>query len=132
MPQELLNTVREWTKKQSSQMLTVSTSETPYEFVVAIQPLNERASPVEFRIAKYNAYITIAAGKGIQFDNVPPSKELLLDICEAVQDGRIIEWTWVCNGHLVKSKGIIQLTKTQWHSNRTNVWRLMHCISGFF
>ena len=121
VPNSLINYIHQWISRQPRDIMTVLEQETPYEFIVNIRPFNQQASTMEFRISKTTGKFVVSLGRGIQFDDIPPSESSFAEICTAVLDGNVSELLWEYNGRVVKSRGVLELKTDHWHSNRTKL-----------
>jgi hypothetical protein len=100
--------IDDWAEKLGSKIKPPEIETLPHETVIRIRPSNSKASPVEFRFGKDGTF-DFGVGTCLFFEDIDYSAELILEICKAVQDGKVKEKTISKNGKVLKCQGEIAL-----------------------
>ncbi len=101
-----------------------------YMFTIEIYPFNQKASSIRIGVRKLNNTFDIALGQDIEFNELPLSENQFLEICTAVQQGRVNERVWKLKGGIILSKGELKLVSGSWFTNRGNLLSLLVPIFG--
>lgn len=114
--------IREWLEHLPPDTVTLSQESLEFEHVVRIEPRNEGSSSLELRIGKHCGTFDVNLGQGTQFDDLHFDRGLLLEILQAVQNGRLRERNLIRRGKVILTKGDLQLARGTWSSNRAVLW----------
>jgi hypothetical protein len=120
--QRVVDRIREWFGSLPQGTAELTEELTEYETIIRIKPSKSKACDIEFRIGNYGKF-DVAMGNGIQFDEIPISLDLVVDICRSVAKGRVKERVWISNGKVVRSKGEVELSSDRWFDRGSNSWR---------
>lgn len=134
-------TIREWFSKLPVSTAAMYEDYKPgYEYIykIEIKPSNTNSSSISIGI-RIDYTFDINLGKDTSFNEILFSKDVLLEICEAVFKGNFIEQIWEWKGRIFKSKSTLKfsheiqwewlspknviekMTSDQWVSNRQNI-----------
>jgi hypothetical protein len=113
---------REWLRQLPSDCVKVREDDCEFEYVIDVQPRNARASPVEIRIGKEDGCFDIAAGRALQFSDIPQDAAVLWQVLDAVRDGKLREDVVEQHGRILCSKGELELPTGKWFSRRCTFW----------
>ncbi len=101
-----------------------------YMFTIEIYPYNKKASSIRIGVSKYDNTFDIALGQMIEFNELTLSENLFLEICAAVQQGRVNEMVWKLKGRIIRSKGELKLVSRSLFSDRGDLLSLLVPIFG--
>lgn len=110
----MLRSLREWLSRLPEGVATCEESKAPHEYVVRVVPRNGRAASVTFRFSEYGTF-GLYIGTAIRIEDLPLSSDHVLEICDAVCDGRVQEEMWMRRGKRLKSVGVLQLLSGDLH-----------------
>ena len=117
--------LRRWLTNVQPSTAAIIEEDSEVEFVANIRPTNRDASPLTVRIGKSDQLFDCLAGRAVQINDLNLDTSLLLDICEAVRQGQVVEETWERNGKVMRSIGRIQLPTRALASQRVYLPRLV-------
>lgn len=100
--------LREWTSELPDGIAETTEESLSAEQVVRITPVNTLASYVEFRIGDYGTF-GLYLGTSMAFEDLPLSRNYLVEICDAVRAGRIEEQLLTIGRRVVRAKGVLHL-----------------------
>jgi len=104
---EAIRAVRSWVESLPAGAAQLIEEQVPYEYVVRIVPRNTRSLGVQFRIGDNGTFGLYVSA--IRIEDLPLSAQYLVEICEAVKQGRVEEEIWVRRGQVAKSKTVLRL-----------------------
>ncbi len=108
--QTAINTIYDWFCGLPQGTAILRETKLPYEHVMSIEPRNADSCSIEFRISNYGTF-GLHFGKGFNFEDIKIEKARILEICEAVERGRVTEDVWEWRGKIIKTKGRLSLRK---------------------
>src|SRR5271157_1678183 len=86
---EAIRAVRSWVESLPAGAAQLIEEQVPYEYVVRIVPRNTRSLGVQFRIGDNGTFGLYVSA--IRIEDLPLSAQYLVEICEAVKQGRVEE-----------------------------------------
>lgn len=106
--EEVITAVKKWYKTLPPSVATFAEHETPHEQVVRVTPRVSGAAWIEFRIARYGK-MDICFGTAACHEEVEPSPQLAVAICEAVRRGEVAEEVRHWKGRRISTRTVLQL-----------------------
>ncbi len=106
--------IRGWVASLPDNTAYLDECETRFEHVMRIIPENHRAAEIEFRISRHETF-GLYVGWGIRIEQLPLSASYLVEICEAVRNGEMMEELWQRNGKPIKVTAVLRLQSGDLH-----------------
>ena len=117
----IVRAIRQWVATLPRGSAEVTEEALAHETVLTIKPSNPRASPIEFRVSDYGTF-GLYFGKGFAFEEIPASVDHVLDICDSIRRGRLQERVWEWRGRVVKTEGVLELSRGRLTDRGTRHW----------
>ena len=113
-----LAALREWTATHQDAISRVDTQELRDEIVVHITPRRADAPHLSVRVARSGSDFDAIIGDHTCFDDITLSEPMLLDVCEAVRTGQLIERTWRRTERVTRVQSTLRLRDGTLHEDR--------------
>jgi hypothetical protein len=93
--------------------VTVLEDEQPHEHVMKVRPARPGAAAVEFRFGSHDTFDVFVSA--IRAEDVALSADLVAEILDAVEKGRVEDEVWERKGRVQKRRTILRLPSGDFH-----------------
>ena len=106
---EALKAIRFYISELSPGIVSVKEQNKSFGTIVDIKPMNKNGCDISFCLGDHGTF-DVGCGKWFNFENLPLSKDYVIDICDSIRKGQVKIKVWEWKGWTFRTEGVIDLS----------------------